>query len=398
MAIALKDSTDRKLLQEVATLRHDLHAHPELMYEETRTAKTVSAWLQERGIEHRTGLAGGTGVLGYLPATKPTARTKTIALRADMDALPIQEATGVEYASQTPGKMHACGHDGHTANLCGAAAELARRDRPNHVLLVFQPAEEGGAGGKRMVEDGALHGKVLGPPADVIYGLHGFSFLDVGEVATCDGPMLAAAAQFTLKVSGKGGHAAMPHMTTDPVVAACQIVTAVQTIASRGIDPLESVVVSIPMFHAGSAANVIPEAVDLAGTVRTLSDSVRDTIVQRLEEICRSIAEAFNCRAELEWKGTPYPVTKNDVAATARFREVIGRTAGVKLMPDCIPVMGGEDFSFYGAAGVPACFFWLGQRRPGETTYPLVHTPLFNFNDDSIDIGIRAMTALATSE
>ena len=387
---------DSSLLGKVIDFRHDLHRHPELGYNEKRTSAKVQDWLASYGIEFKGGLALGTGVLGYLPATSNPETAPTIALRADMDALPILEATGVEYTSSYDGVMHACGHDGHTSILAGVAAILKNTaERPNNLLFVFQPAEEGGAGGRRMVEDGVLTGKIFGKPADMIFGLHGFSNLDVGQVSTRDGAMMAATSNLHIKVKGVGGHAAAPHVCVDPVVCASQIIVSLQSIVSRGTDPLESLVISVPMFLAGSAHNVIPVEAELTGTIRTLKDETQRFALRRIEELVHGTASAYGCTAELSFGDDNYPVTSNDVNAAARFRRVITGTHGVELMPDCVPVMGGEDFSFYGQSGVPACFYWLGLRVPGTDSYPNVHTPDFNFNDDAIAVGINAMVSLA---
>lgn len=370
-------------------IRHDLHAHPELGYEEHRTSQVVQRELERASVSHVAGLAGGTGVLGYLPSTQDPDQAKTVALRADMDALPILEDTGCSYASTTPGKMHACGHDGHTTILIGTARALALAERPNNVLFIFQPAEEGGAGGKRMCEDGVLNGSVLGRPADRIFGLHGYPGLHVGEVSTVDGPMMAAADMIHLTVRGRGGHAAMPHTGVDPIVVACHIITAAQTIASRGVDPLDSIVVTFSQFNAGTAHNIIPGTVEIHGTVRTLQEETRQFAERRLGEIAQGVASAFGAQVDYVYEHG-YPVTVNDPTMAAHFRANVGEN----LQPDCVPVMGGEDFSFYGHH-VPACFFWLGLRAPGQSSYPNLHAPQFDFNDEAIPVGVRAMCRLA---
>jgi amidohydrolase len=312
-----------------------------------------------------------------------------------MDALPIQENTGKPYASKTPGIMHACGHDGHTSILIGAARALAKTgERPNNVLLVFQPAEEGGAGGRRMCEDGVLCGKVLGNPTDVIFGLHGFPMLKVGQVATRTGPLLASADQFVIKVTGKGGHAAMPHMGVDPVVVAGHILVALQTIASRSVSALDSVVVTIGMIKAGTAHNIIPDTAELIGTLRTLDNDVRRNAQQRIRDIATNVAAAFGATAEIEMEDG-YPVTFNEPGATKRLRKTLGTTFGAGLIADDVPpVMGGEDFSFYGREA-PACFYWLGLVDEGQNGYPNLHAPEFDFNDKSLPVGIKAMCSLA---
>jgi len=385
-------------LDQIVTIRHDLHAHPELGYAEKRTSSVVVSELDKAKIQHAPGLAGGTGVLAYLPATTVSPETAaTIALRADMDALPIKENTGKPYSSQNPGVMHACGHDGHTSILIGAAKVLAEAERPNNILLLFQPAEEGGAGGKRMCEDGALDGKVLGRPVDRIFGLHGSPLIHVGQIATRKGAMLASADGFEIRVKGKGGHAAMPHFGIDPIVAASHIVVTLQTIASRNISPLDSIVVTIGQVQAGSASNIIPDEALIVGTLRTLNMTTRELGQRRIREIAASVAEALGAETSISWL-YGYPVTWNDPVATAEFREAVGPAFGDLLVAEDVePVMGAEDFSFY-AEKVPACFYWLGLLPTGEQRYPNLHAAEFDFNDDAIPFGVRAMCSLALSE
>jgi amidohydrolase len=383
----------RDVLPEVIALRHDLHAHPELGYDEVRTAGQVTAALTTANIEQRTGIAK-TGIVGYLPSTQGASRT--VALRADMDALPILEETNLPYASQTPGKMHACGHDGHTSILVGTARVLAQMpERPQNVIFLFQPAEEGGAGGMLMRDEGALSGKLIGTKADAVYGLHGHPNHDVGHVSTRVGPLMASAAEFKIIVHGKGAHAAYPHLGVDPIVAASHIVVALQSVASRNVDPLDSVVVTIGIFEGGVAHNVIPETVRLRGTMRTLLDATYATARERVESLVRHTAEAFGARAEVIWGDNPYPVTVNHPEATERFRSVARQAIGTDYVhEEPHPSMGGEDFSYYGAVA-PACFYFLGVRPRGEHSYPNLHSPRFDFNDDAIATGIELMVELA---
>ncbi len=383
-------------LAEVTEIRHDLHAHPELMYLEERTSKVVQQQLEKAGVQFTAGLAGGTGVLGWLPATGGPNKAETVALRADMDALPIEEATGKPYASKNPGVMHACGHDGHTSGLIGVARVLAKtKERPNNVLFLFQPAEEGGAGGRRMCEDGVLAGKVLGKPADVIFGLHGFPNIEVGKMTTRTGPLLASTDEFHIEVVGQGGHAAQPHVGVDPILVASHIVVALQTIASRNVDPLDSIVVTVGMFHAGTARNIIPNTAMVNGTLRTLRAETRGKGRERIKAIAEQVAAAFGARANVELV-EGYPVTLNEQCATDRFRAVAKQAFGENLLGDCAPVMGGEDFSFYGAH-CPACFYFLGLKPKGADSYPNLHTAEFDFNDDALKVGIKAMCELALS-
>jgi len=375
-------------------LRHRIHRRPELGYEEHETAALVAEELSSLGIDHQTGLAGGTGVLAHLPATASSPGSP-VALRADMDALPITERSGKPYASETPGVMHACGHDGHTAMLLGAARVLAQLDRPRPVTLLFQPAEEGGGGGKRMVEDGALNGTVLGPPVEEIFGLHGWPDAPLGAIGSIPGPMLASTDQFVITVIGKQAHGAMPHQGRDPILAAAHIVTALQSIASRNVDPLDSCVVTVGAVHGGSAPNVIPEAVELIGTLRTLDAAVRETARERIKDIAERTALAFDCGAKVDLiEG--YPVTSNDAGLVDRVHAIAGEALGAdKVVPMTRPVMGGEDFSFYGAHA-KACFFTLGLCPEGGD-YPKVHTPEFDFNDDAAPTGIEMLVRCALS-
>jgi amidohydrolase len=381
-------------LETSIAIRHDLHTHPELGFQEVRTSGVVQRELAALGIQHVGGLAKGTGVLGYLPATVPGA--PTIALRADMDALPIEENTGLPYRSSKPGVMHACGHDGHTSILLNVARTLSKIDnRPNDVLFLFQPAEEGGAGGKRMCEDGVLQGRVLGRKTDMIYGLHGFPALHVGEASTRVGPMMAAASEFHIRVKGKGAHAAYPHMGVDPIVAAAHIVTALQTIASRSVGPLDSVVVTVGEFKAGVAHNVIPDEALLHGTLRTLQPNTDLLARRRMEEIVSGVGGALGADAKVEWGANPYPVVVNHPLPTERFRRIAGPAIGAdKLHEEPNPSMGGEDFAFYGLE-VPACFFWLGLLPPDREAYPNLHSPEFDFNDAAIPTGTALMCELA---
>lgn len=387
----------REELPELVSIRRDLHRHPELGYQETRTGALVAAELSRLGIEHKRGMAK-TGVLGHLPATGESSRG-AIALRADLDALPIHEASGKDYASGTPGIMHACGHDGHTTILLGAARVLSKVDRPRPVTLVFQPAEEGGAGGDRMCQDGALLGGAgggIGPPVEMIYGLHGWPQIELGTVATRPGPLLAATDDFVVTVRGTQCHAAYPHLGHDPIVAAAHVVAALQTIVSRSVSPVESCVVTVGEIRGGSANNVIPAEVRMTGTVRTLTPEVRQLAREAFFRVVEQTAAAHGCRAKIDWEDG-YPVTHNDPGATERFfaiaREAIG-AKHVHVTPTA--TMGGEDFSYYGLH-VPACFFFLGVRPPGGTC-PSLHQPDFDFNDDAIGLGVELMCRLALAE
>jgi amidohydrolase len=399
-------------LKEIVALRHDLHAHPELMYREERTSQVVQRALQDSGIAFVSGLAGGTGVLGWLPATvaTPAGKALTVALRADMDALPITEGTGKPYASKNPGVMHACGHDGHTAVLLGVARALAKTERrPNNVLLVFQPAEEGGAGGKRMVEDGVLDGSLIGAPADCIFGLHGWTTLPLGHVATRSGPMMAATNTFTIVIRGQGGHAASPHLGIDPILVAGHLITALQGIASRNVNPFDQIVITVGQVSAGTAVNIIPHTATILGTVRTMLPDTRLLAERRVKDTAAGIAAAFGATADVSWEDG-YPVTSNAPEAVERFMTCASRAkngtgapgleglrAPASVSDAGLPTMGAEDFSYYGPS-CPACFFQLGLIPEGEGAYPSVHTPEFDFNDDAIPIGMRVFLEIALSQ
>jgi amidohydrolase len=381
-------------------IRRDLHAHPELGYEERRTSDLVQRELRGARIEHRAGLAGGTGVLAHLPGSRHGGAAAAIGLRADMDALPIDEETDLPYRSTCKGVMHACGHDGHTAILLGAARVLAQLAAegalPRPVTFVFQPAEEGGAGAARMIEDGCLDGSRLGPPIDHMFGLHGWPRVPLGVVGTRPGIMLAAADHWDLCFRGTGSHAAFPHIGNDVIVAAAALVGAAQTICSRNVSPLDSVVVSVTRFDAGTTYNVLPGAANLSGTVRTLLPATRDLAERRLGEIARGIAAAHGCTAEFDYR-RGYPPTVNDAELVEAFSDVaqggLGKD-GFTELPQ--PVMGAEDFAFYGQA-VPACFFILGLVPPGAdpAEVPQLHQPTFDFNDDAIATGVEMFVRLA---
>lgn len=386
--------TIETLLPELVELRHDIHAHPELGYEEHRTNGVVREQLEQAGIEHAGDLAGGTGILGHLPGKADTA----IGLRADMDALPITECTGLPYASTHEGVMHACGHDGHTTILVGAARVLAEiagnTTLPNPVSFVFQPAEEGGGGGRRMVEDGCLDGRVKGPPIRTMFGLHGWPQWAQGIVGTRPGPMLAAADRFEVVIKGLGGHAAMPHTTRDPVLAAAAITTALQQVVSRNIDPIQGAVISVTRIEGGTAFNIIPEECVIAGTVRALYDEALQVARTRLDEIVHGVARTWGCEATLEYE-EGYPVTRNDPDAVLAFERIAREALGSeRIQPLESPVMGAEDFSYYGQQ-VPSCFFVLGLLPPGMDSMPSLHHPCFNFNDETISTGVELFCRLA---
>jgi len=389
------------VMDDLVSLRHDLHAHPELMFTESRTSAAIQQHLGALGIDHAINMGGrepgtGTGVIGFLPATTENPGP-CIGLRADIDALPIVEATGKDYCSTAPGIMHACGHDGHTAILVGAASVLSRvARRPNPVRFVFQPAEEGGAGAEKMIRDGALEARAGQPAVERMYGLHGWPSDDLAVVSTRPGPMLAATDTFVVRVSGQQGHAAYPHLCVDPIVAASQMVTALQSICSRSAMPTDSVVVSVTSIHAGSAFNVIPETVEMKGTVRTLLPETRAMAEEHFRRIVGHTGEAMGCRVEIEWN-PGYPVTLNDPGEADRVlrtgeQAVFARRTEVRGAP----TLGGEDFSYYSGA-VPSCFFFLGLSAPDQRDRPGLHTDRFDFNDEAIAPGVEMMCRLALS-
>ena len=382
------------ILPDLIELRHDLHAHPELGYEEHRTSEIVQNQLASAGVEFVAGLGGGTGILGHLPGEADRA----VGLRADMDALPITEETGCAWSSTTPGVMHACGHDGHTTMLAGAARVLstlaADAPLPQPVSFLFQPAEEGGAGGLRMCEDGCLEGRVLGPAFKSMYGLHGWPAWPLGVVGSRPGAMLAASDRFEITVEGLGGHAAMPHTTQDPVYAASLMVTALQQVVARNVNPVEGAVISVTSIQGGSAFNVIPGTVKMGGTLRALETDALETARRRLAEVIEATARAAGCRATLDYS-EGYPVTRNDPVAFECFESIARRTVGDdRVQPMEFPVMGGEDFSYYGQR-VPACFFVLGLLPPGAEAMPGLHHPEFDFNDEALATGVELFCRLA---
>ena len=372
-------------LPELQEIRRDLHAHPELCYEEQRTADVVAAKLTEWGIPIVRGL-GVTGVVGMI---KNGASPRAIGLRADMDALPMQEINGFAHASRHPGKMHACGHDGHTAMLLGAAQHLAQhRNFDGTVYLIFQPAEEGGGGARRMMDDGLFEQF----PMDAVYGMHNWPGIPEGHFGVVAGPMMASSNEFRVSVRGKGAHAAQPHRGIDPVMVAVQIAQAWQTIVSREKNPLESAVLSITQIHAGSATNVIPDEAELVGTVRTFSTGVLDLIQRRMEEIATGVAAAFNASVDFSFKRN-YPPLINHPEQTAFAVEAMRAVVGADRVDTQVePTMGAEDFAFM-LQEKPGCYVFLGNgdgahRAGGHGLGPCqLHNTSYDFNDNLLPIG-----------
>ncbi|ALG70188.1 peptidase M20 [Azospirillum thiophilum] len=367
--------------------RRDIHAHPELGFEEDRTAGIVAAKLAEFGIPVHRGL-GKTGVVGTLKGLG-SGSGRAIGLRADMDALPMPEANEFEHASRHAGKMHACGHDGHTAMLLGAARYLAEtRNFDGTVHLIFQPAEEGLGGAKRMIEDGLLQQF----DCEQIYGLHNWPELPAGQIAVHPGPVMAAANQFEIHVTGHGAHAAMPHRGIDPVLVAAHIITAAQSLVSRGTNPAESAVVSITVVEAGTAANVIPDSARLLGTMRTFSEENHRRIQEQFARLVSSIAEGLGAKAELRFR-PGYPATVNSepearIAASAAAK-VVGED-NVVWAPD--PTMAAEDFG-YMLKERPGAYIWLGHGGHRGPSCRL-HNPHYDFNDDILAVGASYWASL----
>ena len=365
------------LQREIAEWRHDLHAHPELLYDVTRTAGAVAEKLREFGCDEVVTGLGRTGVVAVIHGRKGKS-DKVVGLRADMDALPIEEQSDLPYKSRVPGKMHACGHDGHTAMLLGAARYLAEtRNFAGAAVVIFQPAEEGGGGGKLMVEDGLMERFGIGE----VYGMHNFPGLPVGQFALRPGPIMAAADYVQIEIEGKGAHAARPHLGIDSVLVGAQIVNNLQSIVSRNVDPLEAAVVSICVFHAGNADNVIPQTAQLRGTARSLTPAVRDLLEKRVPEIAEATAGLHGAKATVKYR-RGYPVLKNHAAQTDFAAQIAGEVAGAdKVDTDMAPVMGAEDFSYMLNAR-PGAFIFIGN---GDSAG--LHHPAYNFNDEAIPFG-----------
>ncbi len=367
------------LQPDIQAWRRDIHAHPELLYDVHRTAAFVAERLREFGCDEvATGL-GRTGVVGVIKGLKAGGNgdIRVIGLRADMDALPIEEATDVSYASKTPGKMHACGHDGHTAMLLGAARYLAEtRNFAGSAVVIFQPAEEGGGGAAAMIRDGLMDRFAI----DQVYGMHNGPGYPIGSFAIRSGPIMAATDAIDIHIEGLGGHAARPHKCIDSVLVGAQLITALQSIVSRSVDPLDSAVVSVCEFHAGNARNVIPQTAELRGTVRTLTAEVRELVEKRVREVIAGVAQITGAKIDLVYE-RGYPVTVNHAAQTELAiqvaREVVGE-ANVREIP---PMMGAEDFSYMLQAR-PGAFIFCGN---GDSAG--LHHPAYDFNDEAIVFG-----------
>jgi amidohydrolase len=377
---------------EMVEIRHRIHANPELAYEEHATADLVAERLARWGYEVHRGL-GGTGVVGTL---RVGTSGRHIGLRADMDALPIRETSGKPWASKVFGKMHACGHDGHTAMLLAAAKHLSRhRNFDGTVYLVFQPAEEGGGGAREMMKDG-LFDKF---PMEAIFGAHNWPGMKVGQFALKSGPVFASSNEFKITIRGKGAHAAMPHNGIDPVPVACQMVQAFQTIVTRNKKPIETAVISVTMIHAGEATNVVPDSCEIQGTVRTFTTETLDLVERRMKTIAESTCAAFEAGCEFQFKRN-YPSTVNHPAETEFARQLLGEVVGAENVLEFEPTMGSEDFSYFLQAK-PGCYFLIGNgdgthREGGHGMGPcMLHNPSYDFNDELIPLGATAWVRMA---
>jgi amidohydrolase len=370
-------------LKELVDVRRDLHAHPELAFEEVRTAGVVAERLKALGLPIRTQV-GRTGVVGTVKGGRAG---KTVMLRADMDALPIQEDSTAPYRSQVPGKMHACGHDCHTSILLGVSKQLASEAStlPGAVRLCFQPAEESGGGALAMIADGAL----ADPKPDATFGLHVWQDLDLGTIGITPGPFMAAVDEFQVTLTGKGAHAAMPHFGVDPVVCAAQVITGLQTIASRETSPLLEVVVSVTKVQAGTAFNIIPGSVTLGGTCRAFDEGVWKSLPERFERVVRGIAAAHGCTAEVSYQRHNRP-TVNDPAMAALAREAAIEVVGEKNVVDHVRTMGGEDFSWF-LVQVPGCFIAIGSRNAAKGLTADHHHPRFDVDEGCLEIGAEVL-------
>lgn len=374
------------VVRDVIEIRRDLHRHPELGFEEVRTAGIVADRLKRLGFDVRSKIAQ-TGVVGILRTGRPG---RTVLLRADMDALPLEERSGVDYASCIAGKMHACGHDGHVAILLGAAGMLMERREQlcGTIVLCFQPAEEGKGGAKAMIDAGLLDD----PHVDRVYGLHLLSQAPCGIVRVRPGPVMASSDSIEITIHGRGGHGAAPHETIDPIVTAAHFVTQVQSVVSRAIEPIEPAVVTIGAISGGTIHNVIPDDVRMLGTVRAFSSDVRNRMEPRIEAILRGCCEAHGASYDFSYQRR-YPVTSNNPAEAAYVRALAARTLGEERVGEMTPTMGAEDFSFM-LERRPGCFFFLGTRSDERTSAPH-HNARFAIDEAALETGVRMMVALA---
>ncbi|HET7868315.1 MAG TPA: M20 aminoacylase family protein [Burkholderiaceae bacterium] len=377
---------------QIKAIRRDIHAHPELCFEEQRTSDLIARSLTEWGIPVHRGL-GTTGVVGIV---KNGSSSRAVGLRADIDALPITEHNQFPHASRHAGKMHACGHDGHTAMLLAAARHLARhRHFDGTVYLIFQPAEEGGGGAREMIKDGLFRQF----PMEAVFGAHNWPGMQAGQFAVRSGPVFASSNEFKITIRGKGAHAAMPHLGTDPVPVACQMVHAFQTIITRNKRPIDTGVISVTMIHAGEATNVVPESCVIEGTVRTFTTDVLDLIERRMQTVAEATCAAFETTCEFQFVRN-YPPTINHPAETGFFQRVAADVVGMHNVLEFEPTMGAEDFSYF-LQEKPGCYFLIGNgdgahREGGHGLGPcMLHNPSYDFNDDLIPLGATLWVRLA---
>ena len=376
----------------ITTLRRDIHAHPELCFQEQRTSDVIAKALTDWGIPVHRGL-GKTGVVGII---QNGTSNRAVGLRADIDALPMQEGNTFAHASKHAGKMHACGHDGHTAMLLAAAKHLSRhRNFDGTVYLVFQPAEEGGGGAREMIKDGLF----TLFPMEAMFGAHNWPGMAVGQFALKSGPCYASSNEFKITIQGKGAHGAMPHLGVDPVPAAAAMVQGFQTIISRNMKPIETGVISVTMIHTGEATNVIPESCEMQGTVRTFTTELLDMIETRMKAMAEATAAAYDCSCTFQFHRN-YPPTINHPAETAFAEKVLGEVVGPENVLPFEPTMGAEDFSYY-LLEKPGCYFMIGNgdgahREGGHGLGPcMLHNPAYDFNDDLIPLGATAWVRIA---
>lgn len=362
-------------------IRREIHMYPELGFEEVKTSRLISEWLERFGLEVQKGVAG-TGVIGLL---RGKSQGKTVAIRADMDALPIEELNEVPYASKIKGKMHACGHDAHVTILLGVARIFSSlRDQiKGNIKWIFQPAEEGGGGGKRMVEEGVLEN----PRVDAIFGAHVYPQIEIGKVGICKGKALASADRFIIKLIGQSGHAASPHLAKDPILAAGHLITQIHSIVSREVDPLESAVITIGKVSGGTAFNIIPDEVELLGTVRALSPEIQEKMKKRIEEAVRGVTQAFGMRYDFEYE-YGYPVLINEPEMIQLVASACAKGIGEENIVEVPPSMGAEDFAFY-LEKVPGAFFRLGIRNESKGVVHPYHNSRFDIDEDVLPFGVE---------
>jgi amidohydrolase len=372
---------------EFSRWRRHIHQHPETAFEEVQTSDYVAELLESWGVEIHRGMAK-TAVVGVIKGKKGSSK-RGLGLRADLDALNIREETNVKHCSKHEGKMHACGHDGHTAMLLAATKHLAEtREFDGTVYAIFQPAEEGGGGGNVMVQEGFF--KKF--PCEAVFGMHNWPWLPAGTFAICEGPMTASTDSFVVKVVGKGGHAAFPHTTVDPVVCGAQIVSALQHIVSRTVDPADMAVISVCKFHAGTESlNVIPESVELGGTMRTFKPEMRKKLEEKLRHVVKSVADAFGAQVEIKWN-VGYPSVVNTAKETEFARKVAADVVGKDKVLPFTPTMGGEDFAYFLQAS-PGAYIALGGGKTDKD--PGLHSPHYDFNDEVLPVGAAYWVRLA---